>query len=273
MQEQKPVSQLAKMKRQSFFFVTRMMVISFLIIVGSLMLLPQARADAQAAQQNASGIVMNTAIYDVTHNRYYGYNAPNSFVTGSSMKVPIMLTFLDMIEREGRSATSHELYLLRTMIENSNNDSASALYYGEIGGAAGVSSYMQRIGITGLYPDPNAWGWSVISPWTMVALLTRLYEGTILNTYDRNFALYLMENVEWDQRWGVGDTAPSGALVAMKNGWVPAPDGLWDVNSSGIVMTNNEVYIIASYTREDPSFGAGVAEVNWVCGDAASWLV
>jgi len=35
------------------------------------------------------------------------------------------------------------------MIENSNNDSAALLYNGEIGDAAGVAAYMQRIGITG----------------------------------------------------------------------------------------------------------------------------
>src|SRR5207302_6572791 len=36
-----------------------------------------------------------------------------------------------------------------------------------IGGAAGVASFLQRIGIGGLYPNPYAWGWCVITPWTM----------------------------------------------------------------------------------------------------------
>ena len=273
MQEQKPASPMARMKRQQSFFVTRTMLMSLLILVGCMTLLPTGRANAQGAQFTSNSGIMNAAVYDVTRGRYYTYNAPNQFVTGSSMKVPIMLTFLDMIERQGRRPTTYEMWLLRTMIENSNNDSASALYYGEIGGAAGVASFLQRIGIGGLYPNPNAWGWSVITPWTMVNLLTRLYEGRILTAHDRDLAFYLMENVEADQQVGVGDTAPPGAIVAMKDGWVPGPDGLWEVNSSGIVMYGRETYIIAAYTKDNPSLGAGQNLVRQVCRMVASRLL
>lgn len=267
------VGQLARMKKPLSFFVTSTVLMSLLVIVGSITLLPSARANAQGAQVTRSSGIMNAAVYDVTRGRYYTYNAPNQFVTGSSMKVPIMLTFLNMIERQGRRPTSHEMWLLTTMIENSNNDSASALYYGEIGGAAGVRSFMQRIGIGGLYPNPNAWGWSLITPWTMVNLLTLLYKGRILTAHDRHLALYLMENVEADQQVGVGDTAPRGAIVAMKDGWVPAPDGLWAVNSSGIVMFGRETYIIAVYTKDNPSLGAGQNLVRQVSRTVASRLL
>lgn len=259
-------------QKDSSFFVVRTMTISFLIVVASLTLLPSAQAHAQGRHVARSGIVMNTVVYDVSHHRYFTYNASTLFVTGSSMKVPIMLTFFDMIEREGRKPSSYEYGLLRTMIENSNNDSASALYYGEIGGAAGVASYMRRIGIRGLYPNPHAWGWSLIYPSTMVHLLTRLYEGTILTASHRSLAFYYMEHVEADQQVGVGDTAPKGATVALKNGWVPAPDGLWAMNSSGIVMLGRETYIIASYTREDPSLLAGQNTVRQICAQVASQL-
>jgi beta-lactamase class A len=264
---------------------------SFLIIVGSIMgsilLLLTKHASAQVlhsadssygsltVQQSlaVSSGIMNAVVYDVTHRRYYIYNAPGQFLVASSMKVPIMLTFLDMIERQGRRPSRYEMVLLRTMIENSNNDSASALYYGEIGGAAGVNRFMQRIGITGLSPDPNAWGWSLITPLTMVKLLTRLYEGDILTARDRHLALYLMEQVEADQRVGIGDTAPIGSIVAMKDGWVPGPSGLWAANSSGIVMMGRETYIIAVYTKENSSLGAGWSVVQQVCRMAASRLL
>jgi Beta-lactamase enzyme family len=254
------------------FFVVRTMAISFLVVVGSLTFLPSGQAHAQRRRVASSGIVMNTVVYDVSDNHYYTYNASTLFVAGSSMKVPIMLTFFDMIEREGREPTRHEYGLLRTMIENSNNDSASALYYGEIGGAAGVASYMRRIGISGLYPNPDAWGWSLIYPSTMVHLLTRLYEGTILTAYHRSLAFYYMEHVEADQRVGVGDTAPEGATVALKDGWVVAPDGLWAMNSSGIVMLGQETYVIAAYTREDPSLLAGHNALRLICARVASEL-
>ena len=38
-------------------------------------------------------------VYDVTRQRYYGYNNSTSFLSASSTKVPIMLTFLDILEQ------------------------------------------------------------------------------------------------------------------------------------------------------------------------------
>ena len=261
MQERKP---------QSSFLIAATLTLSLLVVVGSIVFSPPPR-QAHASATAYSG-TMNTVVYDLTHNRYYTYNASSQFIVASSMKVPIMLTFFDMIERQGRGPTNQELYLLTTMIENSNNDSASVLYFGEIGGAAGVTRYMQKIGVTGLWANPNAWGWSLMYPSTMVQLLTRLYQGSILNAHDRNLALYLMEHVQADQRVGVGDTAPKGATVALKDGWVVGPDGYWVMNSSGIVTLGSETYIIASYTRDDASLLAGQNIVRQICGQVAAQL-
>ncbi|HEU0003209.1 MAG TPA: serine hydrolase [Ktedonobacteraceae bacterium] len=215
---------------------------------------------------------VDAVVYDVTRQHYYTYNTSAQFITGSSMKVPIMLTFLDMTEREGREPDTDEMSLLTTMIENSNNDSASALYYGEIGGAVGVASYLQRIGITGLNPDPDAWGYSLITPLAMVNLLTLLYNGQILTANDRTLAFSLMEQIESDQQVGVGDTAPAGSVAAMKDGWLPGPDGLWAMNSSGIVTLGKETYIISVYTQEQNSLMDGQTIAQHVCGAVASLL-
>jgi beta-lactamase class A len=209
----------------------------------------------------------------VTRQNYYTYNPLNQFLVASSMKVPIMLTFLDMTEQEGREPTSDEMDLLTTMIENSNNDSASALYFDEIGGAAGVANYLNKIGITGLDPNSDSWGYSLITPLTMVNLLTLLYNGQILTPNDRQLALDLMEHIEPDQQIGVGDTAPAGAIVAMKDGWVPGPDDLWAMNSSGIVKVGQQIYIIAIYTQEQSSLGDAQATVQHFCGTVAPLLI
>jgi beta-lactamase class A len=231
-----------------------------------------ALSPSLAAYLEGIGGNVDAVVYDVARQVYYTYNASAQFITGSSMKVPIMLTFLDMTEREGREPDAHEMSLLTTMIENSNNDSASELYYGEIGGAAGVARYLQRIGISGLSPDPNAWGYSLITPQAMVDLLTLLYEGKILTPSDRDLAFTLMEDIETDQQVGVGDTAPAEALVAMKDGWLPGPDGLWAMNSSGIVMAGKETYIVSVYTQEQNSLEDGLAIVRHVCRSVASLL-
>ncbi|HLH60850.1 MAG TPA: serine hydrolase [Ktedonobacteraceae bacterium] len=226
-----------------------------------------------AAYLASFGDNVGAAVYDVTNHLYYIYNASTQFITGSSIKVPIMLTFLNLTEQQDRQPDADEMNLLTTMIENSNNDSAEALYENEDGNAAGVASYMQQLGIGGLSPYPGAFGWSLITPLTMVHLLTRLQNGTILTAQDRRLALYLMENIESDQQIGVGDTAPAGATVAMKDGWVPAPDGLWAMNTSGIVTMGRQTYIISVYTRDQNSLDDEYTIVQHVCGAVASLLL
>ncbi|MFL5592273.1 MAG: serine hydrolase [Ktedonobacteraceae bacterium] len=226
-----------------------------------------------AAYLDSIGDNVNTVVYDVTRQRYYSYHADAQFITGSAIKAPIMLTFLDMVEQQHRKPNAYEMALLTTMIENSNNDSAAILYQNEIGGAAGVTRFLQRIGIAGLDPDPGVnFGWSVTTPLAMVKLLTHLYDGSILTASDRQLALYLMEHIQSDQQAGVGDTAPAGATVAMKDGWVVGPDGLWGMNSSGIVTVGQETYIISVYTQDQYSLENGQAIVRYVCGSVASLL-
>jgi beta-lactamase class A len=217
------------------------------------------------------GANTGAVVFDVTRNRYYTYNPDRQFTMASSAKVPIMLAFMRMLEQQGRGPNANEMYLLTTMIENSDNDSAQALF-DEIGGAGPMSDLMNVAKIPGLRPDPDAWGWSTISPLAMVRLLTQLQSGHIVSDQNRTLAFRLMENIEPDQRVGVGDTAPSGATVAMKDGWVPAPDGLWAMNSSGIVTVGSETYIIAVYSQEQQSLDSGWAITRRVAGDVAKLL-
>lgn len=225
-----------------------------------------------AASLAKPGSNVGVEVYDQTHQRAYSSNGTEQFLTASSIKVPIMLTFLAMTESQGREPDGQEQDLLTAMIEHSDNDAASALF-AEIGGATGIANYMQQIGISGLVPDNDAWGYSQITPQAMVELLTKLHDGTILTTMDRATALNLMQQVETDQQWGVGDTAPAGATFAMKNGWVPGPDGLWSVNTSGIVNAGGETYIISVYTQEQPALADGQALVGQVCSAVAAALV
>lgn len=224
-----------------------------------------------AAYLAASGPNAGMVLYDVTHQRYYTYNSTAQFLVASSIKVPIMLALFTMTERQGRELSDDEMNLLTTMIENSNNDSASALY-SEIGGAAGMTSFMRSVGVSGLSPEDGTWGYSVITPQAMVNLLTLLHEGKVLTSADRATALQLMENIESDQQVGVGDTAPAGFIVAMKDGWVPGPDGLWAMNTSGIVTAGHETYIISVYTQEQPSLASGQGVVMTACRTVASLL-
>ncbi len=217
------------------------------------------------------GARVGVVLYDETRQQYYTYNPDGQFTVASSVKVPIMLTLLTMIEGQGRELNDGEMYLLTTMIENSNNDSAQALWE-EVGGADSVGGFLRGVGIEGFAGNPDAWGYSTISPRAMARLLTLLHDGKILTAQHRALALSLMESIEPDQRTGVGDTAPDGATVAMKDGWVPGPDGLWAMNTSGIVTVSGETYIVSVYTQDDDSLDDGWAITRTVCGTVAKIL-
>ncbi len=203
--------------------------------------------------------------YDITRNTTYTYNPHGLFTMASSAKVPLMVTYLAHIESQGRSPNSFELSVLTAMIEHSDNNAAQVIY-DTLGDQRGQIYYFRQWGITDYTPNVNGWGWGEWSPADMAHLLTLLYEGKVLNSADRALAFHLMRSIESDQRFGVGDTAPAGANVAMKNGWVPEPDGGWAVNSSGIVIVGSETYIVTVYSGEQNSYGSGQNIVTYVCG-------
>lgn len=215
---------------------------------------------------------VGSVIYDITRNQYYTYNPNTAFTLASSSKVSIMLAYLDMVESQGRGLTSQENYTISIMIQHSDNNAAQLLY-DRLGDGAGMTAWMRKVGVQGYRAHPAGWGWGMLPPMGQVQLLTMLQQGQILNAKDRAYALNLMRNVESDQRNGVGDTLPKGATVAMKDGWVTAPDGLWAVNTSGIVTAGSETYIIVVYTQHQPSEGAGWTIARYVCGHAGKLLV
>lgn len=214
---------------------------------------------------SGQGDNVGVVAYDVTRGMVYSYNGDQKFIMASSAKVPLLVSYLQSIEAQGRGPNGDEVATMTTMIENSDNDAAQ-LIYDTIGYDSGQTSYMRSWGIHDYSSDPNGWGWGQWTPADMAHLLTLLQSGAVLNRADRALAINLMENVESDQRFGAGDLAPNGATVAMKNGWVQGPDGEWAVNSSGIITVGHETYIVTVYSDEQNTFGDGLDIVNHVCG-------
>ena len=225
--------------------------------------------DTELAEYLAGfGARVGVEVRDVTRGITYTYNADEQYYVASSVKVAIMLTLYSQLEARSKHPTAHQISLLTTMIENSNNDSATELYK-EIGYQRGIRTFMKSLGISGLSPAPptTGWGYSTITPAAMVALLGRLNAGTVLNDADRAQALYLMRHVDAAGQAGVGDTRPTGAIVEMKDGWtsIDDPAGPWVVNSSGIVTLGTETYIISVYTDSDNSTAAGLSIIRHIC--------
>jgi beta-lactamase class A len=205
------------------------------------------------AYAKSQGNDMSVVVYDITHNRYYSYNDDAPFLLASSAKVPIMLSYLDLVESQNRQPTNSETQLLTRMITISDNDAAQALYQAR-GWNSGQAQYLQKIGVSGYQPNANGWGWATLPPAGMAQLFNMLYQGKVLNEQDRALAMKLLGEVDPGQRWGVGQAAPDGSNVYMKDGWVAGPDGSWAMNSSGIVESDGETYILSVYTQHQPSY-------------------
>jgi hypothetical protein len=134
---------------------------------------------------------------------------------------------------------------------------------------------MKRIGVTGFTASPG-WrglGWSTITPAAQVRLFDLLREGKLLNAKHTKYALSLLRHVIPEHRTGVGTTAPKGADVAMKVGWVTGPDDKWVMNSSGIVTHGGVTYVIAVYTDRNATLEEGVEIVEHACGAIADALL
>jgi beta-lactamase class A len=212
-------------------------------------------------------------VVDVTRFTAYSYNPDVGFIAASSIKVPIMLVFLSQLEAAHRQLTTADLDLLTDMIEESDNDAATTLY-ARIGDVRGMRTFLRSVGVSGLTPETpyNGWGGSTVTPRAMVELLQLLHDGKILTAAHRALALNLMENVVAWERFGVGDTAPTGATVALKTGDVTESDGREAVNSSGIVTTATETYVISVYTVGNATVEDGIEILNHVCAAIAAAL-
>jgi len=207
---------------------------------------------------------VGSVVFDMTRNQYYSYNETTPFVLASSSKVSLMVSYLLWLESQGREPNASENTTLTNMIEHSDNNAAQ-LIFDRLGGSGGQAAFYKKIGVTGYVSNPYGWGWASLPPLGQMQVLALLQEGKVLTAHDRAYALNLMNHIEADQHMGVGETLPPGATVAMKDGWVPAPDGLWAINTSGIATAGNEMYIIVVYTAHQSDYDGAWNITRHVC--------
>jgi beta-lactamase class A len=205
--------------------------------------------------------------------------------TASIVKLDILAALLLQRQDAGRLPTTAEQTLARSMITESDNDAASALWQ-RIGGAGGLAKANRRLGLRETVPGAGSlWGLTRTTAADQVRLLTVVtgYGGVLvqaglagtadaLKAAQRTYAVGLMEQVDDDQAWGVS-AAAAGAGTALKNGWLPySGDGYrWLVNSIGRVRTaNGATLLVAVLSRRSPSLAYGIATVEQVSRLAAA---
>lgn len=214
---------------------------------------------------------MTAAVFDATANRTWVLDPSSVQDTASIVKVQIMGAALQEAQKLGEPLPDSEASLMPSMIENSDNQSATTLL-SDIGGASELAQFDQSAGMTRTIPSALAyipgtslpgWGLTTTSALDEVTLISRFaYPNAVLSTASRQYALSLMEQVEADQNWGVSGGAPPGTTVALKNGWLPLSPADWQVDSIGWISGSGRNYVLAVLTTRNPTETYGIDTIE-----------
>jgi hypothetical protein len=215
-----------------------------------------------------AGTVM-AAVYDVTTGQTWRLGQGRPQHEASVVKLDVLETLL---ARPGALAAS-DRSLAQRMIEDSDNDAATSLWY-EVGGASGIRSFNAAAGLAATTPSScvtcpgfpwPGWGLTTTVPADQPVLLKKLLvPGGPLTGADRAYALSLMENVTQAQRWGVSGGVPANVTVALKNGWLPLDraGSDWQINSVGWIAGQGRNYLMAVLTTGNPSEQYGIDTID-----------
>jgi hypothetical protein len=233
-----------------------------------------------AAVSVPSGAKVSVAVQELApasgESAVYGEAA---FDTASIVKVDILAALLLQAQDARRRLTASEKACAARMIENSDNDSATALWRA-IGRADGLDAANRRFGLTGTSGGSgDLWGLTQTTATDQLALLRQVFREEpesepgskpVLSAASRSYVQGLMKRVEADQQWGVS-AASAGGSWALKNGWLPrSTTGLWVVNSIGRVTVDGAEYLVAVLSRGTESQREGIALVEAAAKAAVS---
>ncbi|MFF4057925.1 serine hydrolase [Streptomyces sp. NPDC001668] len=194
-----------------------------------------------------------------------------AFDTASIVKVDILAVLLLRHQEAGTRLSAREKAYATTMIENSDNTAASALW-DVIGRASGLDAANRKLGLTGTEGGDGAlWGLTQTTAADQLTLLQQVFgDDSKLSEASRSYLRGLMERIEADQRWGVS-AAADGSGWALKNGWLPrSTTGLWDINSVGRVTVAGHAYLVAVLSNGNSTQAQGISLVEAAAKAAVS---
>jgi hypothetical protein len=223
---------------------------------------------AVAQPIGADGGHAAVAVDDLTTGAEASYNGGGEFATASIVKVDILATLLYQLQQAGEVLSGEQQELAATMIENSNNDAASALY-DDCGEAAGVDAANSAFGLTDTSAGMSgAWGLTSTTVTDQITILRQVFTSdALLSPASRDYIQDLLSEVEADQRWGVSAAADSGRFM-VKNGWLPNP-ARWEINSIGEVTHDGQMLLIAVLSDDNQTEDDGIDLVQQIAQEAA----
>jgi hypothetical protein len=210
------------------------------------------------------------AVADLTTGSQAAYGGTEEFVTASIVKVDILVTMLYQAQEAGQALTGEDQDLATTMIENSDNDSASDLYY-DVGGAGAIDDANRVCGLSETTVGTDGyWGLTTTTVDDQIRLLRVVFtRPSQLSPASQDYIQSLMGQVETDQQWGVTAAANPGTRFMVKNGWLPNPS-LWEINSIGEVTHDGQRMLIAVLSDDNATEYSGISLVEDVARTAAN---
>ena len=229
-------------------------------------------AAAAAYVSSRAGAVL-AAVYDLRTGQTWDLGQGPPQDEASVVKLDVLETLLAERGRSGTELSASDRTLADLMIEDSDNDAATSLWY-EVGGPGSIRAFNSAAGLAHTSPSPcvdcagfpwPGWGLTTTLPGDQLVLLRALVEpNSLLTDAERSYALSLMENVTPDQRWGVSGGVPAQATVALKNGWLPlnGADSDWQINSVGWISGSGRDYLMAVLTTGNPTEQYGIDTID-----------
>jgi hypothetical protein len=202
------------------------------------------------------------------------YHGGESFDTASIVKADILAVLLLQLQQAGASIGAVDRELAAQMIEDSDNAAASALWR-VVGEGPGLKAGNAALGLNQTVPGPSGyWGLTTTTITDQLRLLAVLASArSPLSAAARGYELSLMRDVEAGQNWGVTKAASTGTRPAVKNGWLPVgPQGLWVINSIGVISHAGHQLAIAVLSAGNPSQSAGISLVQ-AAATTVAWAV
>jgi hypothetical protein len=229
-------------------------------------------ATAASYVSSRAGVVL-AAVYDLRTGQTWQLGKGQPQDEASVVKLDVLETLLAERGRSGTELSASDRTLAEQMIEDSDNDAATSLWY-EVGGPSSIRSFNAAAGLADTVPSScvtcpgfpwPGWGLTTTVPADQLTLLRALVEpNALLTSAERSYALSLMENVTPDQRWGVSGGVPAQATVALKNGWLPlnSANTDWQINSVGWISGSGRDYLMAVLTTGNPTEQYGIDTVD-----------
>jgi hypothetical protein len=232
----------------------------------------RALTAALAAVRRGQTGSLAVGVTDLSTGVTASYHPRELFHTASIVKAGILATLLLQAQRQHAELDPAEQELATAMIEESDNDAASALW-ATIGGAPGLAAADQVLGLRYTEPGPGGlWGLTATTVTDQLRLLAALTSArSPLAAAARHYELGLMRSVEPGQNWGVTAAADPGSDPAVKNGWLPdGPSGLWVINSIGVLRRDGQRLLVAVLSSGQPTQAAGISQVQAAATAAAA---